>query len=296
MTRFEAQEVVFYHSELSLRARLVFLALADFTREGNHCWPSISTVAERAGLSISSVYRSIAELIALGLVSKSNRSRRDGGNSSNKYTLFSPSDTGSISVRQDSETVISPDGDIGRYAPESGEGEEQGPSLPTENNSSHPAETKSKTSKAAQNISLWKIMDSCKVDDMPADVRLIFRDALKRLYFSRFVRIGKNIQLPQEVVRDSLRFLDHRTLEEARRRLEQVGKRSARPVLCRAAYIAVLMFNTISEAAIGRYFQPAGQAPKSSHWPFVTPIAAPGPAECAAMERMMNRRKTKSNA
>jgi predicted transcriptional regulator len=70
--------------------KLVLILLADHSHDGITCFPSISKVAERAGVSKSSVNRSINRLISAGLVSRRSRTRVNGSRSSNEYRLTLP--------------------------------------------------------------------------------------------------------------------------------------------------------------------------------------------------------------
>lgn len=68
-----------FASALPSTKRLVMLALADFARNDTlECWPAISTVASRTGLSDRSVRRTIRELEDDGLIETTRRSGQSG--------------------------------------------------------------------------------------------------------------------------------------------------------------------------------------------------------------------------
>ncbi|MCY4419831.1 MAG: helix-turn-helix domain-containing protein [Gammaproteobacteria bacterium] len=81
-------------SEWALRQNLgpvpkfVLVVLADAANDQNICWPRISTVANRVGVSRRTVQRAIQYLVQRGLVTVVPRNRNDGSSSSNLYRLM----------------------------------------------------------------------------------------------------------------------------------------------------------------------------------------------------------------
>lgn len=61
---------------LSPTRKLVALSLADQANEAGECYPSVSMIVERTGLSERSVYVALSDLEASGLVTKSTRAGR----------------------------------------------------------------------------------------------------------------------------------------------------------------------------------------------------------------------------
>ena len=59
--------------------RLVLVVIADHANMDGMCWPSVSRVARRAGLSSSHVRRCIANLCDAGLLDKVERDRHADG-------------------------------------------------------------------------------------------------------------------------------------------------------------------------------------------------------------------------
>ncbi|MBR1779939.1 MAG: helix-turn-helix domain-containing protein [Oscillospiraceae bacterium] len=76
-----------YASDLSHRARSVYLYLADRANKQNQCWPSIATIAKELGLSQSTVRRALHELRQADYIQSEQRFRPNGGKSSLLYTL-----------------------------------------------------------------------------------------------------------------------------------------------------------------------------------------------------------------
>lgn len=75
-------------SHISPCSRIVFLALANLSTEKDECCPSIREISRHASVSVSSVRRSIADLIALGFVERHFRTGSDGGSTSNVYKML----------------------------------------------------------------------------------------------------------------------------------------------------------------------------------------------------------------
>ena len=67
-------------------AKLVLIALADRAGDDGTCYPSLQTVSEDCGTSISTVQRKLKLLEEMGLLTKINRSK-DGMKTSNLYRL-----------------------------------------------------------------------------------------------------------------------------------------------------------------------------------------------------------------
>ena len=80
-----------YHSDLSHRARAVYMYLKDHADSEGRCRPGIRTIAAELGLSRSTVKRALDELVEAGYIIKQARfdERKNGGQTSNLYTLCS---------------------------------------------------------------------------------------------------------------------------------------------------------------------------------------------------------------
>ncbi len=77
-----------YRSELSHRARAVYMYLKDHADSEGRCWPGIRTIAAELNLSRSTVKRALDDLCREGLVSKEQRWRENGSLSSNLYRIL----------------------------------------------------------------------------------------------------------------------------------------------------------------------------------------------------------------
>ena len=76
-----------YSSDLSHRARAVYMYLKDRADKDGKCWPAITTIARELCLSRSTVKRALDDLCQAGLVTKETRWRENGGLTSNLYRL-----------------------------------------------------------------------------------------------------------------------------------------------------------------------------------------------------------------
>ena len=77
-----------YHSELSHRARAVYMYLEDHADKQGRCWPGIKTIATELNLSRSTVKRALDDLCKEELISKEPRWRENGSYTSNLYKIL----------------------------------------------------------------------------------------------------------------------------------------------------------------------------------------------------------------
>ena len=77
-----------YQSDLSHRARAVYMYLKDRADREGKCWPGIRTISSELRLSRSTVKRALNDLCEAGLISKESRWRENGSLSSNLYRLL----------------------------------------------------------------------------------------------------------------------------------------------------------------------------------------------------------------
>jgi len=77
-----------YQSNLSHRARTVYMYLKDRAGKDGACWPGIKTIARELKLSRSTVKRALDDLRREGLISKERRWRENGSLTSNRYRLL----------------------------------------------------------------------------------------------------------------------------------------------------------------------------------------------------------------
>ena len=267
MTRNTAVEITHSVKFVSQRAMTVFIALASFSNKSDTCFPAIGTIAERCGLSERSVQRAIADLISMQLVAKIVRFRADNGYTSNLYTLVNPLDCDGLSDgfcqadtwAGDSLSPQEYDNSFNTIdlscSMTDGRADIDESKTETENMSAAAnTQIKGPTVKAnvpaapesKSEITLDKVLTNCELDYIPCEYRQIFRDAVTRLYYSEYLRIGKNIRLPQNVIRESLNYLNYHTLEAAIRKIEDTAKH-APDIRNSSQYVTVLLYNAISE-------------------------------------------------
>ena len=76
-----------YQSDLSHRARAVYMYLKDRSDQDGKCWPAIQTISRDLNLSRSTVKRALNELYRAELLTKETRWRENGGLTSNLYRI-----------------------------------------------------------------------------------------------------------------------------------------------------------------------------------------------------------------
>ncbi len=77
-----------YQSDLSHRARAVYMYLKDHADRDGKCWPGIRTIAAELCLSRSTVKRALDDLCRAELIAKEPRWRKNGSLTSNLYRLL----------------------------------------------------------------------------------------------------------------------------------------------------------------------------------------------------------------
>ena len=76
-----------YRMELSHRAVVVYMYLADRANKEGECWPAIPRIAAELKLSQSTIRRALKDLRKEGLLETEQRYRTKGGKSSLLYKL-----------------------------------------------------------------------------------------------------------------------------------------------------------------------------------------------------------------
>ena len=76
-----------YGSDLSHRARSVYMYLKDRAGRDGKCWPAIRTISRELALSRSTVKRAIRELEQAALLTRRGRKRENEGDTSNLYQI-----------------------------------------------------------------------------------------------------------------------------------------------------------------------------------------------------------------
>lgn len=86
--------------------RLVFIYLKKFANSKNQCYPSIKTISKQSGISVNKVKVTLKELEGKGIIAKTNRSRSDGGKSSNLYTLYDYGELWNAGSNEEAAAII----------------------------------------------------------------------------------------------------------------------------------------------------------------------------------------------
>lgn len=76
---------IYADTELSSRARAVYMYLRDRADSEGKCWPGIKTIAKDLNLSRSTVKRALADLERRGYLQRILRYRDNGSSTSNLY-------------------------------------------------------------------------------------------------------------------------------------------------------------------------------------------------------------------
>jgi len=84
MDRYAAKEIVLKSSVISAEAKVLYMALDNYQRDGTECWPSQKTLMEYVRCSERSLRYYLAELIREGFCIKQ---RKEMG-ATNRYQLF----------------------------------------------------------------------------------------------------------------------------------------------------------------------------------------------------------------
>lgn len=100
MKQHTASDIVF-KSDLSTRARIVFMYLSYRSNKENTCFPSIKTIARECGMAVSTVKRALNDLDLSGYIEKNSRFRDDNGQTSNLYILIEGKVNESVAVLEE---------------------------------------------------------------------------------------------------------------------------------------------------------------------------------------------------
>ncbi|GHU90766.1 hypothetical protein FACS1894202_11090 [Clostridia bacterium] len=235
-------------AELSARDKAVYLELVDRSNASDTCYPSVTTIAKGCRLSESSVHRAIASLIALGLVNKIMRHRENNGCTSNLYEL-----TPGLSQIDTGDGITVTPGVVSNASATDCAAVDTNTALAPELDNTFKSNNLTTLDMTGQDacelseISLSDILQSCDLDFVEQEYGAwcgnMFRNTIRRLYYSEKLRIG-NAVLPQREIRKSLRYLNANVITTAIYKLRHNRKREVRDS---AAYVAAVLFNTITE-------------------------------------------------
>lgn len=86
--------------------KLVFIYLKKFVNPSNNqCFPSVKTLSKLTGISVNKVKTVLKSLETKGIISKTNRTRPDGGATSNCYTLYDYAEIWGVRSSDDVESM-----------------------------------------------------------------------------------------------------------------------------------------------------------------------------------------------
>lgn len=97
----------FLESELleNYYQKLVYIYLKKFADSNNQCFPSIKKLSKLTKIGATKIKQTLAELEEKGVISKENRSRSDGGKTSNLYTLYDFAEVWNVGSSEDVAAV-----------------------------------------------------------------------------------------------------------------------------------------------------------------------------------------------
>ena len=86
--------------------KLVYIYLKKFADSKNQCYPSVKTLSKLTKISVNKIKITLAELEQKGVIAKENRTRPDGGKSSNLYTLYDFKELWNVGSNEDVAAVV----------------------------------------------------------------------------------------------------------------------------------------------------------------------------------------------
>lgn len=93
-------------SILNGHEKWLYVVLKRFADSSGQCFPSIETLAEMSGMSVSSVKRAIQGLEEKHVLRKDQRFKEDGGKTSNLYTLYDTREVWQVETGEEVEEVV----------------------------------------------------------------------------------------------------------------------------------------------------------------------------------------------
>lgn len=81
-----------YRQDVTIYAKVAYLVIASHANRSGTAWPSLALIATEGSMSRESAKRGVQDLLAMGVIERETRRRRDRGQGSNLYRLVSVSD------------------------------------------------------------------------------------------------------------------------------------------------------------------------------------------------------------
>lgn len=107
MQKYNCMKSVF-GSDLKPRARLVLQCLIYHADKDGMCFPALKTIAAECGYGLTTVKTALQELCEAGYIRKEARfdERKNGGQTSNLYTLCEEVDEASVTNTANEDTIV----------------------------------------------------------------------------------------------------------------------------------------------------------------------------------------------
>lgn len=99
--------------------------------------------------------------------------------------------------------------------------------------------------KQTDGTELEKIINKCEMGFLSDDVRMVFKNAIERLYYAESFCVN-GVTLPREKIRSDLQLLDSSVIMESHNKL---CKNTSKVVKNSTAYVMAVIYNTIFEVA-----------------------------------------------
>lgn len=242
--------------------KLVYIYLKKFADSNNQCFPSIKKLSKLTKIGATKIKQTLAELEEKGVISKENRSRSDGGKTSNLYTLYDFAEVWNVGSSEDVAAVAEEVSEAKMIAELRSKGytvikEKEPDSLSTDQSSNEPSTqlnqfdmvnttTNSSVSQEKERYSLEEIRLLYDYEIMKTDHKLQIReiDSVMDILHTTLNTTKQTIRItgedkPAMVVISKLMKLDYSEIMYAIDKFREQTARIKNP----AAYMLTLLYN-----------------------------------------------------
>lgn len=242
--------------------KLVYIYLKKFSDSNNQCFPSIKKLSKLTKIGATKIKQTLAELEEKGVISKENRSRSDGGKTSNLYTLYDFAEVWNVGSSEDVAAVAEEVSEAKMIAELRSKGytvikEKEPDSLSTDQSSNEPSTqlnqfdmvnttTNSSVSQEKERYSLEEIRLLYDYEIMKTDHKLQIReiDSVMDILHTTLNTTKQTIRItgedkPAMVVISKLMKLDYSEIMYAIDKFREQTARIKNP----AAYMLTLLYN-----------------------------------------------------